>query len=1288
MILKKVTILGFKSFADKTEIILNKGITAFVGPNGCGKSNVVDAIRWVLGEQSIKVLRGGKTEDVIFHGCDSRKSIGMAEVSLTFDNSSGRLPVDYSEVTVTRRLYRSGESQYLINKTQCRLKDVYRLFLDTGVGTSTYSIIEQGEMDWIINAKPSERREIFEEAAGITKYKVKKKEAERKLKYAEDNLLRLRDIINELEGQIGTVSRQAAKAKRFKKLSGELQFLDCQNTLRKYDNLKAQIDQDKSNLTENEINIENLKKSVSEQENLHLEDLLAIEQFDLQLKELTSKKFELENKIREIVQANEFKTSKINDLNTRLDSEDSNKKAYEERFQELDKLLNECIQAKDALIKDFESKKEIVENKSFKVNLITTEIEDKKKFIFEFKAKLEENSNQVSSTQNKIVEYNILEKNHEQQLEKISDSISEIQLSLNFEEDQLDSETQKIQALKNKLEQTAKELTTHEEAFSSNTKRLTSLEAEMMKTSSEISEKSSRMEALTDLKNSYEGFFTGVRAVMLNKQENPESWGGIVDVVPGIMKVHQGYETAVEASLGGKLQNIIVETGNDAKKAIDFLKTHKLGRVTFLPLDLMEKKERNDNFPHDGRILGSILNFIDFDERYKNVMDHLLGGFLVVRNLDDAIYLKQNTVKHYNLITLDGELIAKSGAITGGEVKAAVKGIFSRENEIEELEKTVGRLRNSLIEKNELRNNLKMEVEKLTSKIDALKTAKTSQTSDLQHGEKDFQKITFQRDSMKKKIEMLYAEQESIYNKVNELLEKRSKLSETLTNSDQENSTIRDTILNYERELEANYELMSNEKQGLAVDKNELQNTSEKISSHDSRINEIKREIKEREEWLNNLSSNQQEQTRLIETLQEEIRKDIEKLEILNLENTSILNSISEASEKLGNIKSKTQDFDEIRKSTQVTIDSLHEKNTMLKVAIAEHEGKIESYQEHVFSKYQVRLLEIEKKESEVDTPWEEVPAKLEDLDQKIKSLGSVNLSAIEELAKLEDRFNFLTEQEKDLLAAKKQLVEVIEKINVTATQMFEDTFNKVKVYFNDIFGELFEGGKAELKLMDSPDMLEAGIDIVAKPGGKTFQTISLLSGGEKALTATALLFALFKVKPSPFCFIDELDAPLDDSNINRFTKLLKSFSDNTQFMVITHNKTTLKIADLLYGVTQPEKGISQLISVKFIDDDLDYLLKEPEVIKATKKGRVIEMKEDEDLSEYVIPEIKPVRFTLPEENAASVTAVSPEQKETITEPIPVRNSTEELLSSEESNALPEAIMERNTLVSIPEENS
>ncbi|EKD27200.1 MAG: Chromosome segregation protein SMC [uncultured bacterium] len=371
-----------------------------------------------------------------------------------------------------------------------------------------------------------------------------------------------------------------------------------------------------------------------------------------------------------------------------------------------------------------------------------------------------------------------------------------------------------------------------------------------------------------------------------------------------------------------------------------------------------------------------------------------------------------------------------------------------------------------------------------------------------------------------------------------------------------------------------------------------------------------------------------------------------------------------------------------------MTIDSLHEKNTMLKVAIAEHEGKIESYQEHVFSKYQVRLLEIEKKESEVDTPWEEVPAKLEDLDQKIKSLGSVNLSAIEELAKLEDRFNFLTEQEKDLLAAKKQLVEVIEKINVTATQMFEDTFNKVKVYFNDIFGELFEGGKAELKLMDSPDMLEAGIDIVAKPGGKTFQTISLLSGGEKALTATALLFALFKVKPSPFCFIDELDAPLDDSNINRFTKLLKSFSDNTQFMVITHNKTTLKIADLLYGVTQPEKGISQLISVKFIDDDLDYLLKEPEVIKATKKGRVIEMKEDEDLSEYVIPEIKPVRFTLPEENAASVTAVSPEQKETITEPIPVRNSTEELLSSEESNALPEAIMERNTLVSIPEENS
>lgn len=1265
MILKKITIIGFKSFADRVDMVLNQGITALVGPNGCGKSNVVDAVRWVLGEQSIKVLRGGKNEDVIFNGCDSRKPLGMAEVSLTFDNTSGKLPIDFNEVSITRRLFRNGESQYLINKTICRLKDVHQLFMDTGIGTSTYSIIEQGEMDWIINAKPIERREIFEEAAGITKFKVKKKEAERKLKYTEDNLLRLGDIVNELNVQIGSMGRQAAKAKRYKKLNSELQFLDGQNILRKYLEYEKSIQSSKDELQSSELKIEQIKSLYSEQEASFQKESEEISVYNLQEKSLTERKFDLDNQLNQIKQAVEFKKSRILDIESRLADENSGREVHEQKFNELELMFTDYSNQKASLQEVVGNKQNDVDQRGGVVTQIAQEIEDRKRFIQEFKQQLDDLKSKSMEAQNKLIEYEILEKNLDQQIEKQSDELSDLQLNLNFEDDQLAMTRDKVTQLKSDLETISQNLIKKEEEYKHSQKSLAEMEASMMKFSSELSEKGSRKKALEDLKSSYEGFLSGVKAIMMKKKDEPDTWSGIVGVLPDILKVKPGYEVAAEAALGARIQNIIVEKGEDAKQAIHFLKQYRLGRVTFLPLDLIHSRDHTPNVPSDNRVIGKMLEFIDYDSRFNGVLDSLLGNYLVVRTIDDGIGLMRQGIRGFNLITLEGEMLSGSGAITGGEIKTSVKGIFSRENEIDELEQSVTSLRDSLIRCNENRNQLRNTIDRVLGEFEKLKMDRTTFASDVQHAEKDMQKAQFQREAIQKRFELLYAEIDKAQLRKTEILEKRKISADTLQESSTADNSIKETIFNYERELDQAYNRLTDQKENWAREKSEFSNNMEKLETIETRIRELKKEIEERKNWLKGLDSNQSEQKKIMEQLKLEIESSQEQIEAVTFEDEKVQVELEAVLEKINSLKLLTQSFEENRKNVQEELDAIQKRITFLKVGVAETEGKINGQREYIYAKYQVRIENLESKFDEVSIPWEDVPVRISEIEDTIKSLGQVNLSAIEELDKLQERHTFLVTQEKDLNAAKGQLNDVILKINTTASQLFQETFDKVKVYFNDIFVELFEGGKAELKLVDNEDMLEAGVEIVARPSGKHPQTISLLSGGEKCLTATALLFALFKVKASPFCIVDELDAPLDESNINRFTKMLKSFSGSTQFIVITHNKKSIKIADLLYGVTQTEKGVSKLISVKFIDDNLDHLLIEPEATKAIPKIRgVIQLREDDELSQLVLPDIKPVMFDLP------VPQSKPEEALVST------NRLTEALQEVKSDSSPEARME------------
>ena len=1243
MILKKITIIGFKSFADRVDMVLNQGITALVGPNGCGKSNVVDAVRWVLGEQSIKVLRGGKNEDVIFNGCDSRKPLGMAEVSLTFDNTSGKLPIDFNEVSITRRLFRNGESQYLINKTICRLKDVHQLFMDTGIGTSTYSIIEQGEMDWIINAKPLERREIFEEAAGITKFKVKKKEAERKLKYAEDNLLRLGDIINELNVQIGSMGRQASKAKRFKKLNSELQFLDSQNALQQYQEYEKSIQSSKDELQGSELKIEQIKSLYAEQEASFQKESEEISSYNQQEKSLTERKFDLDNQLNQIKQAVEFKKARIQDIESRLADENSGREVHEQKFNELELMLTDYSNQKASLQEISGKKQNEVDERGGVVTQISQEIEDRKRFIQEFKQQLDDLKNKSMEAQNKLIEYEILEKNLDQQIEKQSDELSELQLNLNFEDDQLAMSRDKVTQLKSDLETISQNLVQKEEEYKRSQKALTDLEASMMRFSSELTEKSSRKKALEDLKSSYEGFLSGVKAIMMKKKDEPESWSGIVGVLPDILKVKPGYEIAAEAALGARIQNIIVEKGEDAKQAINFLKQYRLGRVTFLPLDLIHSRDHSLNLPSDNRVIGKMLEFIDFDARFNGVLDSLLGNYLVVKNMDDGISLMRQGLRGFNLITLEGEMLSGSGAITGGEIKTSVKGIFSRENEIGELDQAVNSLRDSLIRCNDNRNQLRNTIDRVLGEFEKLKIDRTTFASDVQHAEKDMQKAQFQREAIQKRFELLYAEIDKAQLRKTEILEKRKTSSDTLQESSTADNFIRESIQNYEKELDLAYNRLTEQKENWAREKTEFSNSMEKLESIESRIRELKKEIEERKNWLKGLDSNQSEQQKVMDQLKQEIQGSEDQIKSVLFEDEKVQVELEAVLEKINSLKVLIQSFEENRKNVQTELDAIQNRITYLKVGVAETEGKMNGQREHIYAKYQIRIENLEAKADEVKIPWEEVPARIAEIEDSIKSLGQVNLSAIEELEKLQERHTFLVTQEKDLNAAKGQLNDVILKINTTASQLFQETFEKVKVYFNDIFVELFEGGKAELKLIDNEDMLEAGVEIVARPSGKHPQTISLLSGGEKCLTATALLFALFKVKASPFCIVDELDAPLDESNINRFTKMLKSFSGSTQFILITHNKKSIKTADLLYGVTQTEKGVSRLISVKFIDDNLDHLLVEPEASnKIPKIKGIIQLKQDDELSQLTLPEVKQVVFDLPVPQAKHEEASSP----------------------------------------------
>lgn len=1180
MYLKRLELQGFKSFADKTVLEFKPGITAVIGPNGSGKSNISDAIRWVLGEQSIKSLRGSTSSDVIFSGTQSRKSLGFAEVSIVIDNSDSKLPIEYNEVTVTRKLYRSGETGYFINKAPCRLKDILELFMDTGIGKDGYSIIGQGKIDEILSNKSEDRRRIFEEAAGIVKYRIRKQESEKKLEQTKLNLLRINDILSEIEANIEPLKLQAEKAKKFLDLREELKKIEVGLFLSNIESYKTKL--------EELIKNENIIRSQYEDENSKQEEVKHLKE---ELKGQVDKITENIENLQSIGFDSSTKIEKINsDINVMQEREENNKanseryvqeikevkghivELEEEKKQKQDKKIN-LNQNREKFEKQLQEKEEELQKLTKTLTQKELEIEKKKQIIEQNTDKKYEIASQINSVD---INYENLEKRQKTVKAELQSTISELD-SIRMKKQEISKEFYEIESQRNsELKQLEDIQSKKQEAD----KKLKEYDDKINNIVYNLRMKDSRYKFLQETEREKEGYTKSVKSLLLECEKNESLKKGLHGVLANLIEAPKEYETAIEMSLGASLQNIITDTEEDAKKLIEFLRKGNLGRASFLPISSVKGKKL-ENIKQRGinGIIGIASDLVKYQNKYEQIVLNLLGRTVIVENMDSAIALAKQNNYSFRIVTLKGDIINPSGAITGGSVTQKTVNILGRSREIEDLEKQINVLSKEQEEYEKQKNEYKKSIEELLSKVEKL--------------EKNMQEI-----------EIVYATEKQKVISIDENISKVEQRKEKLKQEQKQIET--DKISNREekRQKEA-----------------EVANLIKQIEELNSVIEEFAIGNKESQKYIDDLNfditnlkisvSSFDESNLSIDEMIERIEQDISnsktsinnkelQIKALEDENTALEGTIKELKNQINSIKEEV-------KNSSIKVEELkskriqsNEKLSKLEEEISSKFNVLEDLKEQIV-KIDVKKTKLEQDiESIVNSLWEEyeiTPNNAEGygrpsnivlaqkqvikIKKEIKELGSINVDSIEEYKKTKDRYEFMNEQRLDLENTIAKLRKMIQEMTETMKQQFAEKFKVINKNFNDVFVELFGGGKAELILEDETNVLECGIDIVAQPTGKKLQNMSLLSGGERALTAIALLFAILKINPAPFCILDEIEAALDDVNVYRYAEYLKKFSIQTQFLVITHRKGTMEAADAVYGVTMEENGISKLLSMR-----------------------------------------------------------------------------------------------------------
>lgn len=1179
MYLKRLELQGFKSFADKTILELRPGITTVIGPNGSGKSNISDAIRWVLGEQSMKSLRGTKSLDIIFAGTQNRKSLGFAEASLVFDNSDGALPIEFTEVTVTRKIYRSGETGYYINKTPCRLKDVLELFMDTGIGKDGYSIIGQGKIDEILSNKSEDRRHIFEEAAGIVKYRSRKEDAEKKLEHTKLNLLRINDIISEIEGNLGPLQTQSEKAKKYLNLREELKNIEVGlfvYNIEKYKENLQQIVQDidvmQSQCNDEEGKLERVKILKEELKS-------SIDEITEQIENMSNLGFESQKEIEQL-------NSDINVARTRITNNNENSvrftdeiKEQNEKIQELKQELEQKEAKKDNLKQNKEKFEKELNEKQEELAKITEKLSAKELEIEGYKQTVEQNTDKKYELQSEInaqeINFQNYEKRQNQIKQEIQTTISELDNTrMNKEEISkgfYESENKKNKAQKS-LEEVAKQ---KQEA----NQKIKSFESNINILSSDMRIKESRLKFLIETEKEKEGYIKSVKSLLKDCENIKDLGKGMHGVLANIIEVPDELETAIEMCLGASLQNIVTDTEEDAKKLVEHLRKNNLGRASFLPIASVKGKKLEKLKGNESGVIGIASDLVKFNKKYEQIILNLLGRTVIVDNMDTAIKVAKQNGYTFRIVTKDGDLINPSGAITGGSVAKKTVNILGRGKEIEKLEKEI--------------KNIKAKIQKLEEEKEEYEQSIEGILELSANLEKELQEIDITYATEKQKMISIDENIQKLQNRLNKLKEEQKNLENLKQEAIEQKEKIQEEtqkITNQNEELSkliSEFAELNKDDQKYIDDLNfDITNLKISVSSFDESESSIQ-EIQERiNQELNNAKVSIENKNNQIE----QIKVDNENLE-KSIQET--LNKIEEIKQKVNNSSSEIEKMkqeraqkseklskqeDEITSKFKI-IEDLKSQLVKLDVKKTKVEEDINTIINKMWEEYELTPNNVEgyaKPENVALTQ-----KRVNNIRTEIRDLGSVNVDSIEEYKNLKDRYDFMSEQRLDLENTMSKLRKVITDMTQIMKEQFREKFKIINKNFGEVFAELFGGGKASLNLEDEENILECGIEITVQPPGKKLQNMMLLSGGEKAFTAIALLFAILKINPAPFCVLDEIEAALDDVNVFRYADYLKKFTEHTQFLVITHRKGTMEAADTVYGVTMEESGISKLLSMK-----------------------------------------------------------------------------------------------------------
>lgn len=1179
MYLKRLELQGFKSFADKTILELRPGITTAIGPNGSGKSNISDAIRWVLGEQSMKSLRGAKSLDVIFAGTQNRKSLGFAEASLVFDNSDGELPIEYTEVTVTRKIYRSGETGYYINKVPCRLKDVLELFMDTGIGKDGYSIIGQGKIDEILSNKSEDRRHIFEEAAGIVKYRTRKEESEKKLEHTKLNLLRINDILSEIEGNLEPLQIQADKAKKYLNLREELKSIEIGlfvYNIEKYkkdlQELVQSIDVMTSQCKDEEEKLETVK-SLKEELKTNIDKITE------EIESMSNIGFESKKQI-------EILNSDINVAKTKIANNNENSERYSKEIEEQNARiteLNEEIEQKESKKDNLKKNREKFENelkeKQEELDKLTQKLSSKELEIEGYKQTVEQNTDKKYELQSEIntqnVNYQNYEKRQAQIKQEIQVTISELDGTRLNKEDIYKQFTE-IENKKNKIQKSLDDVAKQRNEAN---QKIKSYENEINNLSSEMRIKESRLKFLIETEKEKEGYIKSVKSLLQDCENVKDLGKGMHGVLANIIEVPDDLETAVEMCLGASLQNIVTETEEDAKKLVEHLRKNNLGRASFLPISSVKGKKLDKIKGNEKGVIGVASDLIKYNKKYEQIILNLLGRTVIVDTMETAIKVAKQNGYTFRIVTVEGDLINPSGAITGGSVAKKTVNILGRGKEIEKLEKEINNLKQKIEKLQndklnyeesiegilELSSNLEKELQEIDITYATEKQKVVSIDENIEKLEKRLARLKEEQQSLEKQKEEAVSVKGNLQVEINKIAEQNQELSKVITEFAELNKDDQKYIddLNFDI-TNLKISVSSFDESEASIEEiqerinQELENTKISIENKKTQIEQIKAENENLEKSIN-------ETLQKIEEVKTEVQNSSSKIEELKQERI-------QKSEKL------SKQEDEITDKFKI-IEDLKGQLVKLDVKKTKIEEDINGIYNKMWEEYELTPNNVGEYQRPENVQLTQ--RRVNSLRNEIRELGSVNVDSIEEYKNLKDRYDFMSEQRLDLENTMSKLRSVISDMTQIMKEQFKEKFKVINKNFGEVFAELFGGGKAELILEDENNILECGIEITVQPPGKKLQNMTLLSGGEKAFTAIALLFAILKINPAPFCVLDEIEAALDDVNVFRYAEYLKKFAENTQFLVITHRKGTMEVADTVYGVTMEESGISKLLSMK-----------------------------------------------------------------------------------------------------------